>query len=50
MALIKEEWTAKASKYRYKINTDKASKDKLIEFIQTTISLYNKQDLTNTDL
>ena len=50
MALIKEEWTTKASKYRYRININKASKDKLIEFIQTTIYFYNKQDLTNTNL
>ena len=33
MALIKEEWTTRASKYRYEINIDKASKDKLVEFI-----------------
>ena len=50
MALMKEEWTVRASKYKYGINTDEASKDKLVEFIQTTIYLYNKQDLTNTDL
>ena len=49
MALMKEEQTAKASKYKYGINTDKASKDKLVEFIQTIIYLYNKQDLTNTN-
>ena len=47
---MKEEQTARASKYRYGINADKAFKDKLVEFIQTTIYLYNKQDLTNTDL
>ena len=50
MALTKEEWTARASKYRYGIDADKASKNELVEFIQTTIYLYNKQDLTNTDL
>ena len=33
MALIKEEWAIKASKYKYGINTDKAIKDKLIKFI-----------------
>ena len=33
MALIKEEWTIKASKYGYGIDTDKASKNKIIEFI-----------------
>ena len=50
MVLIGEEWTARASKYGYRINADKASKDKLIEFIQTIIYLYNKQDFTNTNL
>ena len=50
MALIKEEWTTKASKYGYGIDADKAFKNKLVEFIQTTIYLYNKQDLTNTNL
>ena len=39
-----------ASKYRYRIDADKALKDKLVEFIQTTMYLYNKQDFTNTDL
>jgi hypothetical protein len=33
MALMKEEWTARASKYRYRIDADKASKNKLVEFI-----------------
>ena len=33
MALIKEEWTIRASKYRYGINVDKASKDKIVEVI-----------------
>ena len=42
MALMKEEWTTRASKYRYGIDADKAFKDKLIEFIQTIIYLYNK--------
>ena len=50
MVLIKEEWTAKASKYKYRINTNKVFKDKLVEFIQIIIYLYNKQDLTNTNL
>ena len=50
MVLMKEEWTVKASKYRYGIDADKASKDKLVEFIQTIIYLYDKQDLTNTNL
>ena len=33
MALTKEEWTARASKYRYRIDADEAFKDKLVEFI-----------------
>ena len=33
MALIKEEWTTKASKYRYKINIDEASKNKIVKFV-----------------
>ena len=42
MVLIKEEWTIRASKYKYGINADKAFKDKLVKFIQTIIYLYNK--------
>ena len=30
--------------------TDKASKNKLVEFIQIIIYFYNKQDFTNTNL
>ena len=33
MALIKEEWTIRASKYRYGINADEAFKDKMVEFV-----------------
>ena len=33
MALIEEKWTARANKYKYGINADKAFKDKLVEFI-----------------
>ena len=50
IALTEEEWAVMASKYRYGINADEALKDKLVEFIQTIIYLYNEQDLTNTDL
>ena len=42
MALTEEEWAIIASKYGYGINTDKVLKDKLVEFIQTIIYLYNK--------
>ena len=48
MALTKEEWAAMASKYGYRINADKASKDELVEFVQSTI--YETQDLTDNDL
>ena len=50
MAPIEEKQAAMANKYRYRINIDKASKDKLVEFIQTTMYLYNEQDLIDTDL
>ena len=33
MARMEEEWAVIASKYRYKINVDKAIKDKLVEFV-----------------
>ena len=32
-SLIKEEWATIVSKYKYRINVDKAIKDKLVEFI-----------------
>ena len=33
MVLIKKECTARASKYRYGINADKVSNNKLVEFV-----------------
>ena len=33
MALMEEEWAAMTSKYRYRIDADKATKNKLVEFI-----------------
>ncbi len=50
MALIEEKWAVIANKYRYGINVDEASKDELVEFIQTIIYLHNEQDLINTNL
>jgi len=50
MELTEKEWAAMASKYGYGIDADKASKDKLVEFVQTTMYLHNEQDLTDTDL
>ena len=47
---MEEEWAAIASKYRYGIDADEASKDELVEFVQTIMYLYDEQDLTNTDL
>ena len=41
MVLTEQEWAAIASKYGYKIDVDKAFNNKLIEFIQTIIYLYN---------
>ena len=48
MAPTEKEWAAMASKYGYRIDTDKATKDELVEFIETTI--YLTQDLTDNDL
>ena len=50
MVLTEQEWAAITSKYGYGINADEVFNNKLVEFIQTTIYLYNKQDLTNIDL
>jgi hypothetical protein len=33
MALIEKEWAVKVSKYKYRINADKAIKNKQVEFI-----------------
>ena len=49
-SLIKEEWAAIASKYRYKIDAEEAIKDKLVKFVQTVIYLYKTQDLTDNNL
>ena len=48
MELTEKEWAAMASKYGYGINADKATKDELVEFVETTI--YLTQDLTDNDL
>ena len=39
MELTEKEWAAMASKYGYGINADKAIKDELVEFVETTIYL-----------
>ena len=50
LKLTEQEWAIIASKYRYGINANKTSNNKLVEFIQTIIYFYNKQDLTNINL
>jgi len=47
---MEEEWAAKASKYRYGIDANEATKDELIEFVETMIYLYETQDLMDNDL
>ena len=42
MELTEKEWAIIASKYKYGINIDEASKDKLVEFVQIIIYLYNE--------
>ena len=48
MAPTEKEWAAMANKYGYGIDADKATKDKLVEFVEMTI--YLTQDLTDNDL
>ena len=50
MVLTEQEWAVKASKYRYRIDADKATKDKLAEFVQMMIYIYKIQDLTDINL
>ena len=50
MAPTEEEWAIIANKYRYRINADEATKDKLIEFIKIIIYLYKTQDLIDNNL
>ena len=39
-----------ASKYRYRIDVGEATKDELVEFVQTMIYLYKTEDLIDNDL
>jgi hypothetical protein len=50
MARTEEEWAEMASKYGYGIDADEATKDELVEFVQTVIYLHETGDLTDTDL
>ena len=48
MEPTEKEWAARISKYRCGLNADKATKDKLIEFIK--IIIYKTQDVIDNDL
>jgi hypothetical protein len=50
MARTEEEWAEMASKYGYRIDADEATKDELVEFVQTVIYLHETEDLTDNDL
>jgi hypothetical protein len=50
MARTEKEWAEMASKYRYRINANGATKDELVEFVQTVIYLHKTGDLTDTNL
>jgi hypothetical protein len=50
MARTEKEWAEMASKYGYGIDADEATKDELVEFVQTVIYLHETGDLTDTDL
>jgi hypothetical protein len=39
MELTEKEWAVMASKYRYGINANEATKDELVEFVETIIYL-----------
>jgi hypothetical protein len=48
MELTNAEWTARANKYGYGIDATKASSEELVEFVQTTMHLY--EDMPDTNL
>jgi hypothetical protein len=50
MARTEEEWAVMASKYGYGIDANEATKDELVEFVQTVIYLQETADLTDTDV
>jgi hypothetical protein len=39
-----------ASKYGYRIDAGEATKDELVEFVQTVTYLHETEDLTDNDL
>jgi len=39
MELTEKEWAVMASKYGYGINVNEATKDELVEFVETTMYL-----------
>jgi len=48
MAHTEKEWAVMASKYGYRINADEATKDELVEFVETM--MYLTQDLIDNSL
>ena len=50
MVRTEEEWAEMASKYGYGINANEATKDELVEFVETVIYLHETQELTDNDL
>jgi hypothetical protein len=49
-ARIGEEWAEMANKYGYGIDADKATKEELVEFVQTVMYLHETEDLIDNDL
>jgi len=50
MELMEKEWAARIRKYRYGINVDKATKDKLGEFVEIIIYNCKTEDFIDNDL
>lgn len=50
MTLTEKEWAERANKYGYGIDADEATKEELVEFVQTVIYLHEMQDLTDNNL
>ena len=51
MALVEEQkWAIKVKKYNNRINLGKITKDKLVEFVETKIYIYKKEDFLDNTL
>jgi hypothetical protein len=50
IARTEKEWAEMASKYGYGIDADEATKEEMVEFVQTVIYLHKTEDLTDNDL